>query len=135
MKTTALIEKGGDGTYGIFTPDLESTIAGEGNTVAEAKVDFENSVKEVVLYFEESGKQIPYELQNVEFEYKFDVASFLEHYSKVLSLAGLERLTGVNQGQLSHYVTGLRKPSRKTIVKIEKSLHDFAAEISQVQFV
>jgi len=135
MKTTALIEKGEDGTYGIFTPDLESTIAGEGNTVTEAKVDFENSVKEVIQYFEESGKQIPYELQNVEFEYKFDVASFLEHYSKVLSLAGLERLTGVNQGQLSHYVTGLRKPSRKTIVKIEKSLHDFAAEISQVQFV
>jgi predicted RNase H-like HicB family nuclease len=135
MRTTALIERGEDGTYGIFTADLASTIVGEGNTVGEAKVDFENSVKEVVQYFEESGKQIPNELQNVEFEYKFDVASFLEHYSKVLSLAGLERLTGVNQGQLSHYVTGRRKPSRRTIGRIEKSLHDFAAEISQVQFV
>lgn len=44
MKTTALIEKGKDGTFGIFTPDLNSTIIGEGNTVAEAKADFKNSV-------------------------------------------------------------------------------------------
>jgi predicted RNase H-like HicB family nuclease len=56
-----LIEKGKDGTFGIFTPDLKSTIIGEGKTVAEAKNDFDNSVKEVSLYFEESGKDIPEE--------------------------------------------------------------------------
>ena len=135
MKTTALIEKGNDGKFGIFTPDLDSTIIGTGNTVIDAKEDFENSVNEVKLYYKESGKEIPNELQEVEFEYKFDVASFLEYYSKVLSLAGLERLTGVAQGQLSHYVTGRRKPSPKTVKKIEKSLHEFADEISQIQFI
>ena len=60
------------------------------------------------------------------FDFKFDVASFLEHYSKILSLAGLERLTGINQGQLSHYVTGRRKPSHKTVEKNQdhcRSLH------------
>src|ERR1035437_1957561 len=98
MKTVALIERVNDGTYGVFTPDLKSIIIGEGHTVAEAKADFENSVKEVALYFQESGKQIPDELRNIEFEYKFDIASFLDHYSKVLSLSGLGRLTGVAQG-------------------------------------
>jgi transcriptional regulator with XRE-family HTH domain len=53
----------------------------------------------------------------------------------VLSLAGLGRLTGVAQGQLSHYVTGRRKPSPKTVKKIEKSLHEFADEIKQIQFI
>ncbi len=53
----------------------------------------------------------------------------------ILSLAGLHRLTGINQGQLSHYVTGHRKPSPKTILKIENSLHNFAKEISQIHFV
>ena len=48
MKTIALIEKGKDGNFGIFTPDLQHTIIGEGRTVAEAKTDFENSVKEMV---------------------------------------------------------------------------------------
>jgi len=56
-------------------------------------------------------------------------------HSKILSLAGLQRITGVNQGQLSHYVTGHRKPRPKTVEKIEKSLHAFAEEISQVHFI
>ncbi|MCK9638989.1 MAG: helix-turn-helix transcriptional regulator [Prolixibacteraceae bacterium] len=132
MKTTALIERGDDGSFGIFTPYLESTIFGEGKTVAEAKEDFVNSVNEVSAYFDETGNQ---SLKDIEFEYKFDMASFLQYYSNILSLAGLERLTGINQGQLSHYVTGRRKPSPKTVEKIEKSLHNFANEIGQIQFV
>jgi len=63
------------------------------------------------------------------------VASFLNHYSMYLSLAGLSRLTGINQGQLSHYVTGKRKPSKQTAQKIESSLKDFANEIAGVSFI
>ncbi len=55
MKTLALIEKGKDGKFGIFTPDLESIIIGEGTTVQEAKQDFQNSYNEVVKAFEENG--------------------------------------------------------------------------------
>jgi hypothetical protein len=73
--------------------------------------------------------------EEAEFEFKYDTASFLAYYSNVLSLAGLGRLTGIAQGQLSHYVTGRRKPSPKTVRKIEKSLHEFAAEIAQVQLM
>ena len=47
----------------------------------------------------------------------------------------MERLTGVNQGQLSHYVTGRRNPSKQTIEKIEKKLHEFGQELSQVEFI
>jgi transcriptional regulator with XRE-family HTH domain len=52
-----------------------------------------------------------------------------------LSLAGLERITGVAQGQLSHYLTGRRNPSKKTVEKIQHSIHEFANELSQVKFV
>lgn len=47
----------------------------------------------------------------------------------------MERLTGVNQGQLSHYVTGRRKPSKRTIEKIESKLHEFEKELYQVEFI
>ena len=57
MRTIALIERGDDGMFGIFTPDLESTIVGEGKSVAEAKEDFVNSVNEVSAYFDETGNQ------------------------------------------------------------------------------
>ncbi len=136
MKVDAIIEKGMDGTYDVHFGDdakaLSFSLLGQGNTVEEAIKDFYNSKEEIKEMYIESGKFFP---ENLEFNFKYDTASFLAYYSKVLSLAGLQRITGVNQGQLSHYVTGRRKPSAKTVQKIEKSLHAFASEISQVHFV
>jgi len=72
MVTTALIEKGNDGTFGIFTPDINHTIIGEGNTVEEAKADFKNSVKEMILSYMETGRELPHELKDIQFVYKYD---------------------------------------------------------------
>lgn len=81
MKTTALIEKGKDGTFGVFTPDLDHTIIGEGNTVAEAKSDLENSVQEMLASYSERGTEVPSELQVPEFEYKYDISSLFNYYN------------------------------------------------------
>jgi len=78
MKTTAIIERGKDGIFGIFTPDIKSTIIGTGTTVAEAKADFENSLQEVKGMFEEIGRPLPEELRNIVFEYKWDIGSLLD---------------------------------------------------------
>jgi predicted RNase H-like HicB family nuclease len=75
MKTIALIERGQDGTFGIFTPDINTTIIGEGNTVEEAKADFENSVQEIFQLYKDERKELPDELKNVQFVYKYDIAS------------------------------------------------------------
>ena len=136
MKVDAFIEKGLDGTYDIHlgeqTNGLTFGLLGQGDTVQEAINDFYNSRDEIKTYYNEVGKPFP---EDLGFVLKYDTASFLAYYSNVLSLAGLGRLTGIAQGQLSHYVTGRRKPSQKTVKKIEKSLHKFAEEISQVQLV
>lgn len=133
MKVKAFIERGNDGSYGVYI-DLEDCtlnygIIGEGKTSKEAVDDFYNSYKEMKELYASENKHF----EEAEFEFKYDTASFLAYYSNVLSLAGLGRLTGIAQGQLSHYVTGKRKPSPKTVRKIEKSLHEFAAEIAKVQ--
>ena len=78
MVTTALIERGKDGTFGIFMPDINSTIIGEGNTVEEAKVDFENSVREIILFYKEDGIELPDELKDIQFVYKYDAASMFD---------------------------------------------------------
>jgi predicted RNase H-like HicB family nuclease len=136
MKVDVFIERGLDGTYDIHfgeqTKGLTFGLLGQGDSVQEAMDDFHNSRDEIKTYYEEIGKTFPNDL---EFEFKYDTASFLAYYSNVLSLAGLGRLTGIAQGQLSHYVTGRRKPSPKTVQKIEKSLHKFADEMSHVQLV
>jgi predicted RNase H-like HicB family nuclease len=70
MKKTALIEKGKDGTYSVYSADTESTIIGDGDTVAEAKADFENTLREVIEAYAEDGEELPEDLKDVEFEYK-----------------------------------------------------------------
>ena len=61
--------------------------------------------------------------------------SFLQDFAFAFSLAGLERITGVNQKQLGHYISGYRKPSEKTVRKIESSIHAFSKQLEAVRFV
>ena len=70
MKTIALIEKGSDGTYSVYTPHLESTIIGVGKDVTEAQSDFENNCQEVLSAYADAHEELPAELQQLTFEYK-----------------------------------------------------------------
>ncbi len=128
-----MIERGVDGTYGVFiaSDNVPFGILGDGKTVAEAVADFYNSLQEMREYYAEVGKKFP---EDLEFDFKYDTSSFLQYYAYAFTLAGVERITGVNQGQLSHYINGTRKPSEKTIRKIEERIRAFGAEISAVRF-
>ena len=130
-KVNVFIELGNDGTYGAYIGGknpLPVGVIGEGSTVAEAKQDFLDVVEE----YKADGEKVP---DDVEFVFSYDVPSFLSYYSKRLSLAGLEHITGVAQGQLSHYVTGRRKPSKKTVEKIQSGLNTFGQELSHLHLV
>ena len=133
MKVTVIIERGTDGNYSAYMDanNLSFGLIGDGKSVKETMDDFYNSYEEMKSYYHDIGKDFP----ELMFVFKYDVSSFLQYYSGVLTLAGLERLTGINQGQLSHYLTGHRKPSQKTVEKIEKKLHNFADELNKVHFV
>ena len=131
-KVRAIIEKSADGMFSIFmdAEEMPYLVTGTGSTVAEAIEKFEGGYADIREYFVSEGKAF----EEVEFDYIYDVASFLQHYAYAFSLAGLERITGVNQKQLGHYISGYRKPSKKTIRKIELSIKEFSKELSSVQF-
>jgi len=136
MELEVIIQKGENRYELVINPDkdypMDFGLFGEGTTVKEAIEDFYISLEEVKDIYKDEKKDFP---ANLTFDFKYDMASFLAYYSNVLSLAGLERLTGVAQGQLSHYLNGHRKPSKHTIKKIEEKLHTFGKELHQVQFV
>ncbi len=137
MVLNAIIERGQDGTFDVhYDVNQENpykfTLFGQGATVQEAIDDFFNSRDELREHYQDEGKEFPNDLQ---FDFKYDITTFLESYSDRISLAGLGRLTGINRKQLSHYLTGKRNPSRKTVEKIEKALHSFGQEIIQVRFI
>ena len=110
--------------------DLDYGLIGEGKTVQETIKDFDLSYDGMRDYYQKIGK--PFE--EIEYEFFYDTESFLAAYSKTFSLAGLEIITGVNQTQLGHYLHGRRKPTRKTIDKIQQGVERFARELTAVRF-
>ena len=135
MKTIKAFIERGSSNYSVYV-DLEDNtlnygIHGTGETAREAVDDFMSAYETMKVFHHRNNKKFVEAM----FEFQYDVPSFLSYYSNILSLAGLHRLTGINQAQLSQYVNGYRKPSFKTVKRIETSLKDFANEISQVEFV
>ena len=133
-RVRVFIERASDGNYSAYMPDdnkLSYGIIGTGMSIDETISDFHDAYKGMKEHYADSGKYF----EEVEFEFSYDIPSFLAYYSNRLSLAGLERITGVAQGQLSHYVTGRRRPSKKTIEKIQNALQNFGKELSHVNFV
>jgi predicted RNase H-like HicB family nuclease len=134
-RVKAFIERGSDGRYGVYVDLQDKTlnygIHGEGESVEKAVEDFKAGYLEMKEVFMEDGEPFV----EAEFEYHYDMASFLQYYTAYFSLAGLSRLTGIHQGQLSHYINGTRNPSRQTIQRIDDSIHTFAKKIDRVQFV
>jgi predicted RNase H-like HicB family nuclease len=130
MKTTALIEMGKDGTFGIFTPDLEhSVIWGEGDTVAEAKQDFLRGYSEIVSSYD--NEQIPDELKDLEFVYRYDIASML-NYCNCLNVSKLAKTIDINPSLLRQYKAGTAYISRAQAKKIEAGLHRIGKQLLSI---
>lgn len=131
-KVRAIIERSSTGRYSIYMDDdtLPYLVTSEGATLEEAKADFVRGYEDMKRHYADEGE--PFE--EVVFTYCYDMASFLQHYAYAFTLAGLSRITGVNQGQLSHYINGTSRPSRRTTEKIENGIRHFAASLSDVHF-
>ena len=102
-----------------------------GDTMEEAKADAYRAIEGIKRNLPEDRwpKQIKGEF---EIEWKFDVPSFLEYYSNFMSLAGMERMTGVNQKQLSNYLNHRAVPRRKQADRIVTGIHRFARELLSI---
>jgi len=117
--------------FGAFAENCPG-VYGAGNTVHEAK---ENVLEGLNLFIEQNENNLPDILKDgYSIEYKFDVPSFLSYYSGIFTKSALEKITGINQKQLFHYVSGHRNPSEKTIKKIENSIRNFSSELNQIHF-
>ena len=134
MKTIALIEKGKDGTFSIFTPDLQHTIIGEGNTVTEAKTDFVNSYNEMVASYTEKNEEISAELQNIIFEFNYDLASLFNQYD-FINVSKFAQMAGINASLMRQYKSGNQYISENQLSKIEKAIHKMADEMAAIKLI
>ena len=129
MKTRVIIERNNNGNYQAV-PQMDENIAffGMGKTVKEAMDDLHNSYQEAMAM----DPTLP---KDIEFECEYDTASFLQLFKGKMNLADLQTITGISRKQLNHYVTGYRKPSAKTVQRIQTGIHNYADELSRVQLI
>lgn len=106
-------------------------IYGAGNTLDEVKEDVRTSIGQIKKEIPE--ERWPNEIKGeYEVVFKLDTESFLEYYASFLSLAGLERITGVNQKQLSNYLHHRSTPREAQKERINIGFHKFAQEMLNV---
>ncbi len=131
MKTKAIIERAADGTYSIFTPELQSTtIIGSGNTIAEAREDFDISVRTLIEMYAEENRTMPDELKDITFEFKYDLASFFDYYP--INMTRLSEKAGINPSLMRQYKRG-QYISQKQMEKIQNAIHAIGREMAECQ--
>lgn len=127
-KVEVIIERGNAKSFSAYTNQEfdKFILAGYGETAEEAREDFIQAYKEVKQEFA---------CEDMDFIFKYDTSSFLQIFNEILNLTGLQKLTGINNKQLSHYLTGHRKPNASTTKKIAERIHQFGKELSEIEFV
>lgn len=117
-------------TFGAFSENCEGIYAA-GDTIEDTKADTYEAIRLIKENLPEDRwpEQIKGEFEII---WKFDVPSFLEHYSEYLSLAGMEKMTGINQKQLSNYLNRRSVPRAKQADRIISGLHKFARELLSI---
>ena len=121
--------------FGGFATNVDG-VYGAGNTLDECKANILEGLRLLINNREKSQTSVPEWLINNEYEieYRYDVQSILSYYANVFTKPALERLTGINQKQLHHYATGLKKPREPQRKKIELALHRLGSELLSVRF-
>ena len=128
-KIIMLIEKSKD-FYGASSENCDGIFAA-GESIEAVKQDTYKAIEGIKnnLPEERWPKQIK---GDFEIEWKFDVPSFLEYYSGFMSLAGMEKLTGINQKQLSNYLNHRAVPRKRQADRIINGIHNFARELLSI---
>ena len=131
---TVSIEKDADGTYLAYNTNGDGySLIGRGNTVGEAKADFQNSMREVAASEMERSGKIPAILKN-EPEYKFSLSSLFEYYS-MINVSAFARYLGINEGLMRQYKRGSTYISDEQLKKIENGMHRIGNELSSLKLV
>ena len=132
-KVIAIIEKGEDGTYGIYSPELENFILGSGDNVIEAKEDFENSYGEMVESYIDEGRPIPEELKDIEFEYRYDLSAFYNAHP-YLNVSKLAEHLNVNASLMRQYRRG-QYISEEQVMRIQEGIRSVGRELAKTVLI
>lgn len=120
-------------SFGAYSENCEGIYAA-GDTVEECKKDVEVAIQLIKSELPEESWPEP-----IKGDYKlvwhYDIQSLLLYYGSIISLSGLEKLTGIHQKQLWSYMHGRSTPRSAQKERIISAIRSFADELASVALV
>lgn len=132
-KAIAVIEASSTG-FGVYCESDDLPFNGYGKTIQAAKDDMKVQIKEALEYYKETSQDLPtaFNKGNLEFEYKYDVASIFAHFG-MLDATNLAKRISFNPSLLRRYKQPGAKVSDAQKQKIEAGLHNLGRELLSVR--
>lgn len=129
MKIQAVVEKGSDGLYSIYSEDHfgNSYFGGFGKTVEVAKKDFLESIKEAIQEETAEGHIVP-GLDSIIVEYRYDIPSFFNCFD-FINVSKFAEYVGVNESKMRACKCGASFPGEKTTSRIAKAIREIGNEL------
>lgn len=130
MKILAIIEKGTDGLYSIYSDDmlLNHGLGGYGSSVEEAKADFMESIKEAKEMITDEGNVLPDEVGHIDVTFKYDLQSFFNYFDWI-NVSQFAKKAGINESKMRQYKNGLAFAGESTTKKILDAIKNIGAEL------
>jgi predicted RNase H-like HicB family nuclease len=121
-----------ENNYGAYSEEVSGCVA-TNKTLEGVKQAYMEVLEFHLEGLHANDDEIPAILQG---KYKIDfvlnVRALLHYFEGVLTRSALSRVTGINERQLGHYITGHRKPRPEQRKKIVEGLHRIGKEINSV---
>lgn len=116
MEITAIVEKGNDGLYSIYSQQEinNHSFGGYGESVEAAKADFMLSIDQFA---------------DMQVTFKFDIASFFNYFDWI-NVSRFAQYAGINESKMRQYKSGVAYAGERTTNKIQKAIKKMAAELS-----
>ena len=130
----AIIEKGSDGFYSIYMPDIPG-LFGAGETESEAKENLREAIEIAIDHVEETGDTTYYAplLENHAIEYAYDLSGFFKTFD-IFDVTAFSKKIGINSSLMRRYKTGMSKASASQKTKILNGIYSVADELNAVKF-
>lgn len=130
-KIVFIIEMAKDGGFSCYTNEKFDGFAlyGYGDSVSETKEDLLELYEEIKEINKEQGIETP----ELEFEFRYDIASFFEYF-KMLNMSEVARMSGINESQMRRYKTRKINASQKTYDKLYNCVQNIGRELLDVKF-
>ena len=128
-----LISWSGD-NYAATCADVNGAVIVTAKTQEEVKKEFESAFKFHIEGSVADGDDIPEAIRKGEcrFDYELHVSAILHDLDGLVTRAALSRVTGINEKQLGHYLSGFRHPRPTQREKIIAGVHELGRRLIAV---